>query len=103
MDVEVDSSMPMGCTRRPAGSIFLDGADAADIARDGRLAITGMGRYAAPRLASERAEVVIDGNGEAQLAASRALAVRISGVGHVRYLGEPAITRDVRGIGTIEK
>ncbi|WP_418127872.1 head GIN domain-containing protein [Variovorax sp. KK3] len=84
-------------------------AGAGDVAVDGgrvaaqQLAITGMGRYAAPRLASERAEVVIDGNGEAQLAASRALAVRISGVGHVRYLGEPAITRDVRGIGTIEK
>ena len=46
-----------------------------------QLAITGMGTYAAPKLASERAEVAIDGNGEVQLAASTTLAVRIGGVG----------------------
>jgi hypothetical protein len=68
-----------------------------------QLAITGMGSYTAPRLASERAEVAIDGNGEVRLAASSTLAVRIGGVGHVRYHGDPAVTRSIRGIGTIEK
>jgi hypothetical protein len=68
-----------------------------------QLAITGMGSYTAPRLASERAEVAIDGNGEVRLAASNTLAVRIGGVGHVRYHGDPAVTRSIRGIGTIEK
>ncbi|VTU24258.1 hypothetical protein H6CHR_02157 [Variovorax sp. PBL-H6] len=68
-----------------------------------QLAITGMGRYSAPRLASERAEVAIDGNGEVRLAASSTLAVRISGVGHVRYHGDPVVTRSIRGVGTIEK
>ncbi|VTU29183.1 hypothetical protein H4CHR_02353 [Variovorax sp. PBS-H4] len=68
-----------------------------------QLAITGMGRYSAPRLASERAEVAIDGNGEVHLAASSTLAVRISGVGHVRYAGDPAVTRSIRGVGTVEK
>ena len=68
-----------------------------------QLAITGMGSYTAPGLASERAEVAIDGNGEVELAASRTLAVRIGGVGHVRYHGDPAVTRSIRGIGTIEK
>ena len=54
-----------------------------------QLAITGMGSYPAPKLASERAEVTIDGNGEVRLAASTTLAVRIGGVGHVRYQRRP--------------
>ena len=68
-----------------------------------QLAITGMGSYAAPRLDSERAEVAIDGNGDVRLAASGVLNVRIAGVGHVRYHGDPAVTRSIRGIGTVEK
>jgi hypothetical protein len=68
-----------------------------------QLAITGMGTYSAPKLASERADVAIDGNGEVQLAASSTLAVRIGGVGHVRYHGDPAVTRSIRGIGSVEK
>lgn len=68
-----------------------------------QLAITGTGSYTAPRLASERADVAIDGNGEVRLAASSTLAVRIGGIGHVRYHGDPAVTRSIRGIGTIEK
>jgi len=68
-----------------------------------QLAITGIGTYSAPRLASERADVSIDGNGEVQLAASTTLAVRIGGVGHVRYHGDPAVTRSIRGIGSVEK
>ena len=68
-----------------------------------KVAITGMGTYSAPKLASERAEVAIDGHGEVQLAASTALAVRIGGVGRVRYRGAPAVTRSVRGMGSIEK
>ena len=68
-----------------------------------QLAITGMGSYVAPKLASERAQVAIDGNGNVQLAASSALAVRIAGVGHVRYRGDPAVTRSIQGIGSIEK
>ena len=61
------------------------------------------GQLFAPKLASERAEVAIDGNGEVRLAASITLAVRIGGVGHVRYRGDPAVTRSIRGIGSIEK
>jgi Putative auto-transporter adhesin, head GIN domain len=68
-----------------------------------QLAISGMGTYSAPHLASERAEVAIDGSGEVQLAASSTLAVRVDGIGNVRYHGDPAVTRSIRGIGTINK
>jgi hypothetical protein len=82
---------------------------AGDIAIEGgkvmaqQLVITGMGTYVAPKLASERAQVAIDGNGNVQLAASSTLAVRIGGIGHVRYHGDPAVTRSIQGIGSIEK
>ena len=68
-----------------------------------KVAISGIGAYSAPRLASERADIGIDGNGEVQLAASTALAVRIAGVGQVRYQGNPAVTRSIQGIGSVEK
>jgi len=68
-----------------------------------RLDIRGTGRYAANGLASERADLAIEGNGEVQVAASSSLAVRIGGIGHVRYQGDPAVTRSISGIGTIEK
>lgn len=68
-----------------------------------QIAIAGIGHYVAPGLASERAQVAIDGSGDAQLAASATLAVRIAGVGHVRYHGDPAVTRSIQGIGSVEK
>jgi hypothetical protein len=68
-----------------------------------KVAISGIGAYSAPRLASQRAEVAIDGQGEVQLAASSTLAVRIAGVGQVRYQGNPAVTRSVQGLGSVEK
>jgi hypothetical protein len=68
-----------------------------------KVAITGTGTYSASKLASERAEVAIDGNGEVQLAANHTLAVHIGGVGRVRYRGNPAVTRSIQGIGSIEK
>jgi hypothetical protein len=68
-----------------------------------QLAISGIGNYVAPKLASERAQVAIDGSGDVQLAASSTLAVRIGGIGHVRYHGDPAVKRSIQGIGSIEK
>jgi hypothetical protein len=68
-----------------------------------QLAVSGAGTYSAPRLSSEHADVAIQGHGEVQLAASRTLAVRVAGVGSVRYHGDPDITRSVSGIASIEK
>ena len=68
-----------------------------------RIAIAGVGRYVAPALACEQAEVAIQGNGQVRLAASSRLDVRISGVGQVRYRGEPAVTQSIQGVGTVEK
>jgi hypothetical protein len=82
-----------------AGDVAVDSGSV----RAQKVAISGIGAYSAPRLASDRAEVAIDGSGEVQLAASTLLAVRIAGVGQVRYLGSPAVTRSIAGIGSVEK
>ena len=68
-----------------------------------RLDIRGMGSFSAPGLASESADVAIDGNGQVQVAASTSLAVRIGGIGRVRYHGDPAVTQSITGIGSIDK
>lgn len=68
-----------------------------------RIAMAGTGRYVAPRLDSDRAQVRIDGNGQARLAAAARLEVQIRGVGEVRYRGEPQVTRDIQGVGSVER
>jgi len=82
-----------------AGTITIDAGGVATQ----RLAISGAGTYVAPLLASEHAEVAIDGQGDVRLAASAALGVRIAGVGQVRYRGNPTVTRAISGVGSIEK
>lgn len=95
--------------RLSAQSLEVRIAGAGDVSVDAgqvstqRITIGGVGGYVAPALASQRAEVGIDGSGKVQLAASGTLSVRIGGIGHVRYRGEPQITRTIHGIGTIEK
>jgi hypothetical protein len=47
--------------------------------------------------------VLIDGNGQAHLAAASRLDVQIRGVGAVRYRGEPQVTRSIQGVGSVER
>lgn len=66
-----------------------------------RVAISGAADYLAPRLASCEAEVVIDGSGQARVAAAQHLAVRIAGSGEVRYRGAPRLVQDITGAGSV--
>ena len=95
----LDNALSLDVRITGAGEVAVGGGTATAQ----KVAITGTGTYFAPKLASERAEVAIDGQGEVQLAASSTLAVRIGGVGNVRYRGNPAVTRSIGGIGSIEK
>ena len=95
----LDSARELDVSIKGAGDVAIEGGKV--IAQ--QLAISGIGSYVAPKLASERAQVAIDGNGDVQLAASSTLAVRIGGVGHVRYHGDPAVTRSIQGVGSVEK
>jgi hypothetical protein len=68
-----------------------------------RIVLEGSGDYLAARLASRDAEVVIDGSGNARIAASERLVARIAGSGDVHYLGDPQVSSDVSGAGSVTR
>ena len=67
-----------------------------------RFSISGSGQYHAGDLLSETAAVTISGSGEATLWVTGSLDVRISGAGRVEYYGQPMISFDESGSGTIK-
>jgi hypothetical protein len=69
---------------------------------DTTVRITGSGAVRAAELASDDAKVVINGQGNVDLQVADTLDVHISGMGRVRYHGEPEVTRQVTGMGSVE-
>jgi hypothetical protein len=65
--------------------------------------ISGAGDYDGENLQSTTAKISVDGAGEAVVRVSDRLDVTIRGVGSVEYIGDPQITRDVRGAGSIKR
>ena len=67
------------------------------------LDLTGAGSYNGRDLVSQDVEVSISGTGSAVVDAGATLRARITGVGGVKYLGDPAVTRDGTGIGEVAR
>lgn len=65
------------------------------------LRVSGSGDIEAGDLASQEAEVRISGQGNATVRVVKRLDVRISGLGHVRYHGDPTVTQTISGSGTV--
>ena len=65
--------------------------------------ISGGGNYRARGLDSEEATVRLTGLGSATVRVSETLDVTISGGGSVRYVGSPAVTQNVSGLGRVER
>src|SRR5204862_5664202 len=70
---------------------------------DQTISISGAGKYRADGLKSKKASVNISGIGSALLAVSEHLDVHVSGAGEVEYIGDPQVTQDVSGAGTVRK
>jgi hypothetical protein len=66
-------------------------------------AISGSGNIIADSLSSSKAIVKSDGSGDCRLFASEELKVVISGSGTVHYRGDPVITQDIVGSGSLIK
>ena len=81
-----------------AGDITITGE-----ADDQKISISGAGKYHASGLKSKKAEVDISGIGSALLAVSDQLDVHVSGAGEVEYIGDPKVTEDVSGAGTVRR
>ncbi len=65
--------------------------------------ITGTGKVNAYNLESKMAKVKAKGVGECVVFASQELFVEMSGVGRVRYRGNPEVHRNQTGLGSIEQ
>ena len=65
--------------------------------------ISGNGDYNAEDLRSATAQVTIDAAGDAVLRVSDRLDATVSGVGSVKYIGNPHVTKDVSGVGSVEQ
>lgn len=81
-----------------AGAITLSGkATAQDVALD------GVGAYNGAELASQRAKVAQNGAGSAVVRVSDKLDAIISGLGSIEYIGNPQVTKNVSGVGTVQQ
>jgi len=66
--------------------------------------VTGAGDVAAGKLRSDAGKVTITGAGTTTLWPEKTLAVRITGVGTVRYFCDPQITdRHIAGVGNVKR
>ncbi len=101
-----------------SGDVSLEGVDAATVrasidgsgevelagrSQAGDLDIGGSGSIDAEDLRLTEADVSIDGSGDVDVDVARRLGVAIGGSGTVRYAGDPAITSDIGGSGSVER
>lgn len=65
--------------------------------------LSGAGSYKARDFATKTATVRVSGAGSAAVAVSDRLDAHVTGVGSITYYGNPSVTRDISGVGTISK
>jgi hypothetical protein len=65
--------------------------------------LSGASRYDAADLTSNVASVVVQGAARATVRVNSTLDVQISGAGQVDYVGDPAITQQISGVGRLTK
>ena len=65
--------------------------------------MSGAADYRAARLDSETATVTVSGAGRAVVRAQKALDIGVSGAGSVEYYGDPKVTQEIRGEGSISR
>lgn len=88
----------------PALSLANSGAGALTVSgRADRLNVDliGVGSVDARGLTAGDADVSVGGAGTATVNVTRTLAARVTGVGDIVYLGNPAVTQSVTGFGTV--
>jgi hypothetical protein len=67
------------------------------------VSLTGAGKYNAENMDSKTAVIHSSGAGTAVVKVSDDLNVKLSGVGSVEYIGDPKVTQNISGAGSIKK
>ena len=106
LSVTISGSGDLEALALTAGSLRISISGSGDISFAGKatvqeIRISGSGSYHATDLASDRARVSVSGAGNATLNVRETLDVHISGVGAIRYAGQPAITKSISGAGAV--
>jgi hypothetical protein len=65
--------------------------------------ISGAGHIDAEEFKSKDVTIGIEGVGTSSVYATEALYAKIEGVGKVKYRGNPRVTKDIDGLGTVKK
>lgn len=66
------------------------------------ITISGAGNYRAADLESNSADLSVSGAGNSTLWVKEKLTVKISGFGRVEYYGDPTVTQDITGGGSVK-
>jgi hypothetical protein len=81
-----------------AGQITIAG-----VATRQNVTVNGAAEYRAAEFKTSDTTIRISGAGEAVVAAERTLDVQITGAADVEYLGDPAVTKNITGLGSLRK
>jgi hypothetical protein len=68
-----------------------------------KVRLSGAADYRAGKLDSEAATVAVSGAGKVIVRVQKALDIGVSGAGSVEYFGDPKVTRDIRGVGSVRR
>jgi len=71
--------------------------------KDLKIAISGAGNFDGEGFKSKDASVSISGVASAKVAVSDLLDVHVSGAGDVEYIGDPKVTQEISGAGSVKK
>ena len=63
--------------------------------------LVGLGSVDTRGLTAQDVDVSVGGAGTATVNAARTLSARVTGVGDIVYIGNPAVTQEVTGLGTV--
>jgi hypothetical protein len=100
------SSLTVGALRAQELVLHLSGSNEVELIDSGEVAeqaivLIGPSEYRAPGLRSQKAEVTINGSGEATVWATGFLNITVSGKGSVDYYGSPQVTQHGSGLVNI--
>jgi hypothetical protein len=79
-----------------SGNVELSGR-----ASDERIQMTGSGEYRAADLGADKVQIKLEGSASVEVMARKRLDVWIAGSGSVRYRGEPELSKQIDGSGTV--